>query len=91
MKGIFLERRNLLLGLLKDIEGLEINVPQGAFYVFPNVASYIGKTHDNHHINDANDLCMYLLDKAHVALVPGEAFGTPGYIRISYACRMIVY
>ena len=86
MKEIFLKRRDLLLDLLKEIEGLQTNVPQGAFYVFPDVSSYFGKSHGNDSINNANDLCLYLLNQAHVALVPGEAFGTPGYIRISYAC-----
>ena len=56
------------------------------FYVFPNVTSYFGKSNGNTQINNANDLCLYLLNQAHVALVPGEAFGTAGYIRISYAC-----
>jgi len=86
MKEIFLKRRDLLLDLLKDIDGLQTNVPEGAFYVFPNVTSYFGKSNGNTQINNANDLCLYLLDQAHVALVPGEAFGTAGYIRISYAC-----
>jgi aspartate aminotransferase len=86
MKEIFLKRRDLLLDQLKEIEGLQTNVPQGAFYVFPDVSSYFGKSHGNDSINNATDLCLYLLNQAQVALVPGEAFGTPGYIRISYAC-----
>jgi aspartate aminotransferase len=86
MKGVFLKRRNLLLQLLNEINGLKTNVPQGAFYVFPKVSSFFGRSHENYHISNANDLCLYLLEKANVALVPGEAFGKPGYIRISYAC-----
>jgi aspartate aminotransferase len=63
----------------------ELNTPDGAFYVFPKVSSYFGKQTKNYHITDANALCMYLLNEAHVAIVPGEAFGVSGYARISYA------
>ncbi|MBL4755143.1 MAG: pyridoxal phosphate-dependent aminotransferase [Flavobacteriales bacterium] len=86
MRDIFLTRRDLLLGLLKDIPGMTTNVPQGAFYVFPNIAYYLGKTNGAMKIESASDLCMYLLNEAHVALVTGEAFGEPEFIRISYAC-----
>ena len=86
MKDIFLTRRNLLLELLKDIPGLTANVPQGAFYVFPNISAYLGKANGENTIENASDLCMYLLNEAHVALVTGEAFGEPEYLRISYAC-----
>jgi len=86
MRDIFLTRRNLLLELLKDIPGLTTNVPKGAFYVFPNISSYLGKKFGKETIDSASDLCMYLLNEAHVALVTGEAFGEPDYIRISYAC-----
>lgn len=85
MKAAFLERRNLLLSLLQDISGLKANVPGGAFYVFPDVSSYFGKANGEHKINNAKDLCMYLLNTAHVALVPGEAFGDPNCVRFSYA------
>lgn len=85
MKAAFLERRDLLLSLLKDIPGIKANVPGGAFYVFPDVSSYFGKADGSEKINDAKDLCMYILNKAHVALVPGEAFGDPNCVRFSYA------
>ncbi|MBL4657293.1 MAG: pyridoxal phosphate-dependent aminotransferase, partial [Flavobacteriales bacterium] len=86
MRDIFLTRRNLLLELLKEIPGLTTNVPEGAFYVFPNIVSYIGKSDGDKTISNASDLCMYLLNEANVALVTGEAFGEPEYMRISYAC-----
>lgn len=85
MRDAFKKRRDIVLTLLKDIKGLITNVPQGAFYVFPDVSYYFGKTDGERTIGNATDLCMYLLDKAHVAIVPGEAFGAPGYIRFSYA------
>ena len=86
MRDIFLSRRNLLLDLMKDIPGITTNVPEGAFYVFPNISSYLGKKNGEETIESASDLCMYLLNEAHVALVTGEAFGEPDYMRISYAC-----
>ena len=85
MRDAFKKRRNIVLTLLKNIKGLITNVPQGAFYVFPDVTYYFGKTDGEKTIGNSTDLCMYLLDKAHVAIVPGEAFGAPGYIRFSYA------
>ena len=85
MKDTFLKRRNLLIELLKDIPGIKCNVPQGAFYVFPDVSYYFGKSDGTNTINNANDLCMYLLNNAHVAFVAGDAFGNPECIRISYA------
>ncbi|MBL7864880.1 MAG: pyridoxal phosphate-dependent aminotransferase [Cyclobacteriaceae bacterium] len=78
-------RRELVYKLLKDIPGVKANYPQGAFYFFPDVSHFIGKTDGNHTIKDGDDLCLYLLDKAHVSLVPGGAFGDPNCIRISYA------
>jgi len=86
MREIFLKRRDLLLELLKEIPGLTTNIPEGAFYVFPNISSYLGKTNGEETIDNASDLCMYLLNEASVALVTGEAFGEPEYMRISYAC-----
>ena len=86
MRDIFLSRRNLLLDLMKDIPGITTNVPEGAFYVFPNISSYLGKKNGEETIESASDLCMYLLNEAHVALVTGEAFGEPDHMRISYAC-----
>lgn len=81
----FRERRNLLMQLLQDLPGLVINKPEGAFYLFPNVKAYFGKTDGTYLINDAPTLCMYLLEKAHVALVAGDAFGDKECLRISYA------
>ena len=85
MKNTFLNRRNMLIELLKDIPGIRCNIPQGAFYVFPDISSYFGKSHGEITINNANDFCMYLLNSAHVACVAGGAFGNPECIRISYA------
>jgi aspartate aminotransferase len=85
MKETFLKRRNLMYELLKTIPELKLNLPPGAFYFFPNVTSYFGKQSGNKKILTAEDLCMYLLHDAHVATVPGSAFGAEGYIRISYA------
>lgn len=85
MVDAFHKRRDLVLEKLGEIEGLKLNVPEGAFYVFPDVTSYFGKSFGNHTINSATDLSMYLLDEALVALVTGEAFGAPNCIRLSYA------
>ena len=85
MRQAFERRRDLIVSLLKEIPGLKINHPEGAFYIFPEVSSYFGKTDGTHTINDANDLAMYLLEVAHVATVDGAAFCAPGYIRLSYA------
>ncbi len=85
MRDAFLKRRNLVLELMKDIPGLKTNVPDGAFYVYPEVSALFGKSHNGFVINNATDLSMYLLDEAHVALVPGAAFGDDTYIRFSYA------
>ena len=85
MVAAFKERRDLLIGLLEDIPGFVTNKPNGAFYLFPDVSYYYGKSDGTTTISNSNDLCLYLLDKAHVALVPGEAFGSPQCIRISYA------
>jgi len=85
MKDTFLKRRNMLLEKLNEIPGIKCNIPQGAFYIFPDVSYYFGKKDGEEIIKNANDLCMYLLNKAHVALVSGAAFGNPECIRISYA------
>lgn len=85
MREAFLRRRDLVLNKLRAIDGLKLNVPQGAFYIFPDVSNYFGKKHGELAINDASDLCMYLLNEAHVALVTGAAFGSPNCLRISYA------
>ncbi|HNV49621.1 MAG TPA: pyridoxal phosphate-dependent aminotransferase [Bacteroidales bacterium] len=86
MQRQFRERRDYLLKLLADVPGMKTNVPDGAFYVFPEVSYYIGKSDGDKIIKDDTDLCLYLLNKAHVALVPGSAFGGVNYIRFSYAC-----
>ncbi|WP_431156510.1 pyridoxal phosphate-dependent aminotransferase [Winogradskyella poriferorum] len=81
----FKERRKLILGLLNNIEGFKTNEPEGAFYVFPDVSAYFGKTVKGTTINNATDMSMFLLQEALVATVTGEAFGNPNCIRISYA------
>ena len=85
MKDIFLKRRNLVLDKLKEIEGISFNVPQGAFYLFPDVSYYFGKSDGTTTINSSDDLCMYLLNRCYVALVAGTPFGNPECVRISYA------
>lgn len=86
MKDVFLGRRDLILGLLKEIPGVKCNVPEGAFYVFPDVSFYYGKkTEDGDTIENGDQLCEYILEKAFVALVAGSAFGADECIRISYA------
>ncbi len=85
MRDAFLKRRDLVLDLMKEIPGLKTNVPQGAFYVYPEVTYYFGKKYKDHVINNATDLSLFLLDEGHLALVPGAAFGDDIYIRFSYA------
>jgi len=81
----FHKRRDIILELLGEIKGFNLNVPEGAFYVFPDISSFFGKTLDGVLINNASDFALYLLEKANVATVTGEAFGNPNCIRISYA------
>ena len=78
-------RRDLILSLLNDIDGFKCNTPDGAFYVFPDVSYFFGKTIGDYKINNASDMSLFLLDKALVATVTGDAFGDPNCIRISYA------
>jgi aspartate aminotransferase len=85
MAAAYLKRRDMVLDILADIPGIKANTPQGAFYVFPDVSAYFGKSYEGRQINDATELCMYLLEEAHVSLVTGEAFGAPDCLRISYA------
>ncbi|RXR29665.1 pyridoxal phosphate-dependent aminotransferase [Flavobacterium piscinae] len=85
MVEAFHKRRDLVVGLIKEIPGLKINVPEGAFYVFPDVSSFFGKTLRGTLIKDATDFSMYLLAEANVATVTGDAFGNPDCIRFSYA------
>ncbi len=85
MRKAFERRRDLVVRLAREIPGLVANEPQGAFYLFPEVSSYFGKSARGYNIKDASDLAMYLLMEAHVATVDGAAFAAPGYIRLSYA------
>ena len=85
MRKAFERRRNLMVELAKDIPGLEVNVPQGAFYLFPKCSSFFGKTDGTTVINNSTDFALYLLEKAHVATVAGDAFGDPDCFRMSYA------
>jgi aspartate aminotransferase len=85
MRNKFLERRDLMYKLLKEIPDIEVILPQGAFYFFPKVNAYYGKSYGKYTINNSNDLAMYLLYEANVALVPGVAFGDDNCIRFSYA------
>ena len=85
MRVAFQRRRDLIVSRLREIPGLDVNEPDGAFYVFPGVTSFFGKKCGDVVINDANDLAMYLLNEAHVATVSGDAFSCPGPIRLSYA------
>ena len=85
MIDAFKKRRKLILGLLSEIPGFKTNQPQGAFYVFPDISYFFGKEIQGIKINNASDLSMYLLEKANVATVTGDAFGSPNCIRISYA------
>ena len=85
MRQAFERRRDLIVKLAKEIPGLEVNQPQGAFYLFPKCDSFYGKSAGNSTINDADDLAMYLLEVGHVACVGGTSFGAPECIRMSYA------
>lgn len=85
MRVAFERRRDLVVELASQITGLKVNKPQGAFYLFPEVSSFFGKSFGDRTIRDANDLCMYLLEEGHVACVSGDAFCLPGYMRLSYA------
>ena len=85
MRRAFERRKNLIVSLAREIPGLEVNDPEGAFYLFPKCSSYFGKKDGDTVIKDSNDMALYLLDKGHVATVSGDAFGAPGYFRMSYA------
>ena len=85
MRQAFERRRNLIVSLAKDIPGLEVNVPQGAFYLFPKCSSFYGKSYQGRTINNSTDLAMYILEEGHVATVGGDAFGDPECFRMSYA------
>ncbi|MCF8460765.1 MAG: pyridoxal phosphate-dependent aminotransferase [Flavobacteriales bacterium] len=85
MRDVFEKRRHLVTELFSNIEGFKTKLPDGAFYLFPEVSALFGHSFNGQEVNDANDLCMYFLNECHVAMVPGEAFGAPNYIRLSYA------
>jgi aspartate aminotransferase len=86
MNKAFERRRDLVVDLASKIPGLKVNRPQGAFYLFPEVSAYIGKsTPEGKKLESSSDIAMYLLEKGHVATVDGGAFGMEGYIRLSYA------
>jgi aspartate aminotransferase len=85
MRKAFERRRDLIVKLAKDIPGLEVNIPNGAFYLFPKCNSFFGKSDGTHIINNSTDFALYLLEMAHVATVGGDAFGAPECFRISYA------
>lgn len=85
MRVAFERRRNLIVKLAKEVPGLEVNMPQGAFYLFPKCNSYFGKSNGEKTINNSTDFAMYLLEEAHVAIVGGDAFGDPDCFRMSYA------
>lgn len=78
-------RRDIVVGLLREIDGFKVNVPEGAFYVFPDISAFFGKTIDGITIENANDFSLFILEKANVATVTGDAFGAPKCIRMSYA------
>jgi aspartate aminotransferase len=85
MTRAFHKRRDLVLSLAKEIPGLKLNVPRGAFYIFPDIRSYFGKSFNGKVISNSSELAMYLLDEGHIATVAGSAFGAEGHIRLSYA------
>jgi len=85
MRQAFERRRDLIVKLAKEVPGLEVNVPQGAFYLFPKCNSYFGKSYGDRKINNSTDFALYLLEEAHVATVGGDAFGDPDCFRMSYA------
>jgi aspartate aminotransferase len=88
MRKAFQQRRDFVVQELKKIERWKVNMPEGAFYVFPDVSNCFGRSAAGQTIQNADDLCMYLLDAAEVSTVPGDAFGSPDYIRISYATSL---
>jgi aspartate aminotransferase len=85
MNKAFIRRKNLVVKLLRDIEGLKVYEPEGAFYVFPVIKQVLGKSVNGKQISTATDLCLFLLEEAHISTVPGEAFGDPDCLRISFA------
>jgi aspartate aminotransferase len=88
MAAAFRERRDVIVDSLNAIPGIRCPVPDGAFYVFPNVQGVLQRSYGGKEVGSSLDLASYLLEQAYVATVPGEAFGAPGYLRLSYACSM---
>jgi aspartate aminotransferase len=88
MRQEFEKRRNYIIERLQAVKGVHCNKPEGAFYVFPNIKKLLGKTYNGVTVNTCSELAEYLLEKARIAVVPGEAFGAPGFIRLSYATSM---
>jgi aspartate aminotransferase len=84
----FKTRRDLVLDRLGQIDGFKLNIPEGAFYVFPDISAFFGKTVQGMKIENANDFSLFLLEKANVATVTGDAFGAPNCIRMSYAASV---
>ena len=85
MQQAFLQRRDLMREWLSAIPGLKVNNPHGAFYFFPDISAFFGKSYGDYYIENSEDLCTYILQEAHVAIVPGSAFGLEGCVRLSYA------
>lgn len=85
MRKVFQRRRDLIVKLASGIPGLEVNVPDGAFYLFPKCSSFFGKSYNGRTINSGDDMAIFLLEEAHVATVGGDSFGAPEYFRMSYA------
>lgn len=85
MEKAYLRRRDLVLGLLREIPGIKTHVPEGAFYFFPDVTAFFGKSSNGFTVNNADDFCLYILERANVSLVTGDAFGAPNCVRLSYA------
>ena len=85
MKTAFDRRRRTIVSMLSEIDGVVCPTPEGAFYAYPSVRGLLGREHDGRRIETSADLAEYILEQAEVAVVPGEAFGTPGYLRLSYA------
>jgi aspartate aminotransferase len=85
MRKTFKERRDLFLEKLSEVQGLKLNKPEGAFYLFPDVSAFFGKSFDGRKVNNVGDLCEFILEDSLVATTPGDAFGCPNNIRLSYA------
>lgn len=85
MRAAFEKRRDLVLSMLNEIPDVKCNIPDGAFYIFPDLSAYFGKSYNGEKINDSDDLCLFLLNVGHVAAVAGSGFGAPNCIRFSYA------